>query len=64
MVSTLLPYIYPLGWGSGMAFEVVGGNIVFLRPSGVNNRSWKTCESGLASSFSAISPSNTVLVFE
>ena len=47
-----------------MALEVLGGNDVPLSPSGVNNLSWNTCDSGLASSFSAMSPSNTVFVFE
>jgi len=48
MVSTLLPYIYPWGCGSGMALEVLGGNSVSLSPSGVNNLSWNTCDSGFS----------------
>src|SRR4029077_15426026 len=41
MVSTLLPYIYPWGCGSGMALEVLAANSVSLSPSGVNNLSWE-----------------------
>src|SRR5258708_35809153 len=63
MVSTLLPYIYPSGCGSGMALEDLAGNSVSLSPSGVNNLSWNTCDSVLASSVSGMRPSNTVLVF-
>lgn len=51
-------YMYPLEYGAGIVESPIAGKEVFFRPSGVKNRSWKICCSGLFSIFSAMSPSS------